>query len=289
MNINSEENMKKLLQAVFKPVVASSEFKERLLKRLTHGVGGAAKGAPRPLWRQPKLWVSIAAAVILAVIAYGIWLPQVAVPGITLPPTPSPTPLPAPSPTPPPVPSPTPLPAPSPTPPPVPSPTPPPTVVSTGILEIRVTDAPPQRDVSEINVTLANIEVYKAADETGDEGEWVMVIGEAKPFDLIKLRESGVEDVLGEAEILSGHYTQIRMDVKLVDAVIDDERVEAGVVLPSGKLKMVGSFEIEENQLTVLTLDFDADKSLVFTGEGKVIFKPVVKLRVTHEDENAQP
>jgi len=28
----------------------------------------------------------------------------------------------------------------------------------------------------------------------------------------------------------------------------------------------------------VITIDFDAEKSLVFTGEGKVIFKPVVKL-----------
>ena len=162
-------------------------------------------------------------------------------------------------------------------------------MVSTGILEIRVTDAPPQRNVSEINVNLTNIEVHKAGDETGTKGDWIMVIAEAKPFDLIKLRESGVEDVLGEAEILSGHYTQIQMDVELVDAIIDDERVDAGVVLPSGKLKLIGSFDVETGKKTVLTLDFDADKSLVFTGEGKVIFKPVVKLIVTHEDENAQP
>ena len=82
MNINSEENMKKLLQAVCKPVVASAEFKEEVLKRLTYKVGGTDRGLPPPLWRQPKLWVSIAAVLILATIGYGIWLPQVGFPTI---------------------------------------------------------------------------------------------------------------------------------------------------------------------------------------------------------------
>ena len=108
MNINSEENMKKLLQAVCKPVVASPEFNERLLNRLTHTLGGAAKTSPLPLWRQPKLLVPIAAVIILAVIGYGIWLSQAVSPSVTPPLTPPPT----------------------------PSSTPPPTVVSSGILLI---------------------------------------------------------------------------------------------------------------------------------------------------------
>ncbi len=264
MNINSEENMKKLLQAVCKPVATSSEFKEGLLKRLTHKVSGEARESAIPLWKQAKLWVPIAAVLILAAIGYGIWLPQASAPIVTPPVTP-------------------------PVSPPVAPPTLPPTVVSTGILEIRVTDAPPQHKVAEINVTLANIEVHKADDEMGGEGVWIMVIAEAKSFDLLQLRDIGVEEVLGEAQIPSGHYTQIRVDVELVDAIIDDERVDAGVVLPGGKLKFIASFEVDEGKKTILTLDFDADKSLVFTGEGKVIFKPVVKLMVTHEDENAAP
>jgi len=60
--------------------------------------------------------------------------------------------------------------------------------------------------------------------------------------------------------------------------------VEAGIVLPSGELKIVGTFDIEPETRTILTIDFDAEDSLVFTGEGKVIFKPVVKLIVTTEE-----
>ena len=41
--------------------------------------------------------------------------------------------------------------------------------------------------------------------------------------------------------------------------------------------------DIREEQLTVVMIDFDVEKSLVFTGQGKVLFKPVVRLDVTYE------
>lgn len=89
---------------------------------------------------------------------------------------------------------------------------------------------------------------------------------------------------MGAQEIEVGHYTQIRMDVESVKATIDGK--DKDVFLPSGKLKIVvvGSFEIEAEKTTILTLDFDADKSLVFLGSGEVNFKPVIKLIITEED-----
>jgi hypothetical protein len=149
-----------------------------------------------------------------------------------------------------------------------------------GTIEVRVTDAPPQRNVTEINVTLSNIQVHKTGSETDGDGGWITVISDPQPFDLIKLKDLGAEEILGEAVIDIGRYNQIRMDVEFVDAVIDGETVETGVDLPSGKLKIIGSFTIEVDTITVLLIDFDADKSLVFTGQGKVIFKPVVKLSI---------
>lgn len=260
-DINNEESIRQILQATYKPVVASSTFKDELRKQLRDEVAAKAKEVAIPVWKRLRLWVPIAVVLVVALIGYGLWAPSAISPPIT----PSPTPVPTPSPS------------------PFPSPPAPPVVVKTGTLEIRVTDAPPQRDVREINVNLANIEIYKA-DETGGEGEWVPLPSEPKLFDLMKLRESGADEILGEWETAVGHYTQIRMDVEVVDALIDGERVDVGVVLPSGKLKIVGSFNIEPELETVLVLDFDADKSLVFTGEGKVLFKPVVKLIVTYED-----
>ena len=53
------------------------------------------------------------------------------------------------------------------------------------------------------------------------------------------------------------------------------------VILPSGKLKFVRSFDIVANQTTALLFDFDAEKSINMTGSGRIIFKPVVKLSKT--------
>ena len=47
--------MRELLQAVCKPVVASPEFKERLLKYLTRRVSDEARGTPALLGRQRRL------------------------------------------------------------------------------------------------------------------------------------------------------------------------------------------------------------------------------------------
>lgn len=86
MSINNEENMKELLQAIYKPVVASSEFKEGLLKRLADKVSGEAGEQPAiPLWRRQKLWVAVAVVLILAAIGYGVWLPLEGMANVTPP------------------------------------------------------------------------------------------------------------------------------------------------------------------------------------------------------------
>ena len=129
---------------------------------------------------------------------------------------------------------------------------------------------------------LSNVQVSKN-DENADDSSWVTVFEGESSFDLIKLRDSSLAALLGESTLDTGLYSQIRMNVEVIDAVIDNERVNVGVTLPSGKLKMVSSFEIKENQRTVVTIDFDAAKSLVFTGSDKVIFRPVVKLVLAYE------
>ena len=50
--------------------------------------------------------------------------------------------------------------------------------------------------------------------------------------------------------------------------------------MPSGKLKIVRPFEVKDGFTTILTIDFDGDKSLILTGKGEVLFKPVVKLHI---------
>ncbi len=156
----------------------------------------------------------------------------------------------------------------------IPSPTQPSVVAKAGVLEIRVTDAP-AHDISAVNMTIADIEVHRSG--SGTAVGWETVVEGSRSFELLALR--GVEEVLGSSTLEAGHYTQIRLNIEEVKVSVDGEVRDAN--LPSGKLKLVGSFEIEEGKTTALTLDFDAEKSVVVTGSGKVIFKPTVKLLVS--------
>jgi hypothetical protein len=154
-------------------------------------------------------------------------------------------------------------------------------IIANGILDLRVTDAPPQYNVTRINVTLTDIRVNKSATTDTDTG-WLTVFAGPVEFDLLQLKASGVASILGQSSIDVGHYSQVRMDVQFVDAVIDGQTTSTGIELPSNTLRLVGSFDIKENQRTILTIDFDAEKSLVFTGQGKSIFKPTVTLIVEY-------
>jgi len=146
----------------------------------------------------------------------------------------------------------------------------------TGTVEVRATDAPP-KGVTHIWVTTDNIQVHKA---DADESTWVTVVSEEKKFDLIEI--AGAEVFLGEAEIEVGHYTQIRLEVTEVLVELADrpgEPIEAK--LPSERLKVVRPWSISPDEKTVLTLDFEADKFVVITGQGRVQVKPVIRLSVS--------
>jgi hypothetical protein len=148
-----------------------------------------------------------------------------------------------------------------------------------GAIEIQVTDPPPANVKSAI-VYLTNLEVHRASDNQSDNdsgGEWILVSDKPLSFDLMKV--IGVEESLASANISTGKYTQIRMNVEKVEGVTTDNKSYTAEV-PSEKLRIVGPFSIESGAKTVLTLDFDGEKSLALTGQGKAMFKPVVKLLI---------
>jgi hypothetical protein len=153
----------------------------------------------------------------------------------------------------------------------------------TGIIEVRVTDAPPEYGITEIWVTVLDSEeegvaVHKAGDD-GD-GVWMTIpITGDNPFELLSLQKADLDALLATEEVTAGKYTQIRMTIDIVQVKIGDGDLQPAV-LPSGKLKFVHPFEVFDGETTIILLDFDADKSVTVTGGGKVIIKPVVKLSI---------
>ncbi len=159
-----------------------------------------------------------------------------------------------------------------------------------GTLQIMVTDAPPEEEVTSIMVTVESVEVHKAAAEqeqeqsannsTHEEAGWLPldILAGNETFDLLQIQ--GIEEVLAVSELEPGKYTQIRMTISNVQVRLGDGDLQ-DVILPSGNLKFIRNFNIVGGQTTALLFDFDAEKSVNVTGSGQIIVKPVVELSVT--------
>ena len=80
---------------------------------------------------------------------------------------------------------------------------------------------------------------------------------------------------MGSAELTAGKYTQIRLAID--DAILYIGNESTPIKIPSGNIKLVKNFNIEENETTTLTLDFDAQKSVHEAGD-KYIMKPTIKV-----------
>ena len=153
-----------------------------------------------------------------------------------------------------------------------------------GTVEILVTDPSPP-DIEHYMVTLSSVEVHKA--NAGEGSPWITIFDDEKTFDLIDL--AVIEEFLAAAIVESGKYTQIRMHVASVTLTLaGGEEVSAKV--PGEKIRIVRPFNVVANETTVLLFDCDGEKSIVSTGAGKFIFKPVIKLSVPKEGgvDNAQ-
>ena len=89
----------------------------------------------------------------------------------------------------------------------------------TGLLEVRVTDAPPE-GVTSIVVSVNNIQVHQAG-AADEESGWLTLFAvtsttstvvKSKTFDLVEF--TGIEGVLGVDTLPVGKYTQIRIEYR---------------------------------------------------------------------------
>lgn len=175
-----------------------------------------------------------------------------------------------------------------------------------GSASIYVKDAPTD-EFDEIHVLFSAVEVHYAGNgsdeddgnetdamdgnETDeDDGEWRTIVESESGIDVDLLNASGTRSAfLGEADLEAGTYTQIRVHVIEAYGIEDGERSDFFV--PSGTLKLVRSFEVQADQETKITLDFDLDRSLKQTGNGQWILTPVVGMtyvEVVEDDESGE-
>ncbi len=149
-----------------------------------------------------------------------------------------------------------------------------------GITEI-IEEPVNETNGNETNETNGNETNGNETNETNS-ASWITVFSGPKAIDLIAVKN--VKELLGEATLDAGKYTQIRLIV--VNATVIINETSHDVTVPSKAIKFIHPFNIETNKTTSLIFDFDADKSIVKAGnKDKYILKPTVKVITEFEGE----
>jgi len=137
---------------------------------------------------------------------------------------------------------------------------------------------------SAVYITIFKVEGHIAGDDYGAEGYWEMLKEwpDGLPIDLLTLEDVSI--LLASLELVPNKYTQLRLflmgeegDAWLVlnDLFLTEKPLEIPSVYQTG-IKLNRPFEIVAGSITKLTIDFDAEKSVIQTGNGKYKLKPVI-------------
>jgi len=150
----------------------------------------------------------------------------------------------------------------------------------------------PFHDASAVLVTFNEVSAHKDTD--ADFTRLTFAGGAtSRTCDLLRLQKDNTFDVLGIGMLDAGHYTMVRL------AVSDAELYKGGdpstgdpcgpglilpagtpipLTIPSGEVKLNREFDVPEGGTTLMSLDFDGDHSIIQTGNGSYMMKPVIAI-----------
>ena len=160
-------------------------------------------------------------------------------------------------------------------------------VGSDGTLTINLTDTP-FGEAQAVLVTFNEVQVHRSG------SGWVTLpfagSASSRTCDLKKL--VGAQNVLGTGQLPSGHYTMIRLVVSgstlyfnnpssgsaCSSSILPPSGQNAPLDIPSGEIKLNREFDISTGGVTAILLDFDGDRSIRETGNGRYMMNPVISV-----------
>jgi len=154
---------------------------------------------------------------------------------------------------------------------------------------LRLTDSP-FSNAQAVLVTFSEVTAHRS------DSDWSTLpfagAASSRTCDLKKLQNSA-QDLLGGGTIGPGTYTMIRLIVQSARIYFDNAAVSstpcaasidppAGasspLTIPSGEVKLNGSFNLTSTAATTVLLDFDGESSFSQTGNGSYMMNPVVRI-----------
>jgi hypothetical protein len=136
--------------------------------------------------------------------------------------------------------------------------------VHTGTLMVLLTDAPV--NLTQLNVTINSFSILH------DTGE-ISLIDRSISFDLLAL--NNVTETISSSQVPVGKYTKMRMTVTEANATFQDGHCDV-LQVPPGKIDIIAHFEVENDGVTVILIDMQADW-VAISQSGSL--RPVLKVR----------
>ena len=150
---------------------------------------------------------------------------------------------------------------------------------SSGTVTIHMSDAP--KAVDAVNLVITEVAVNPSGNS--DDRGWEVLRTDSMNVDLLSL-QNGVFTTLATGRVAAGTYSQVRLKLGAGSTVTVDG-VTYPLTVPSGMqsgLKIVGTFQVPNGGAVDISLDFDASRSIIQTGAGTYILKPVVRVMPTN-------
>jgi hypothetical protein len=156
-----------------------------------------------------------------------------------------------------------------------------------GRLSLMIRDSP-YSDARALLVTFSEVTAHR----DGAGGFTRLPFGDAtatsRTCDLKKLVDK--QDLLGVGTLSEGHYTQVRLVVSSATLYFENASDgpacattiaapagrSASVEIPSGEVKLNREFNVAASGATTMLIDFDGDRSVTETGNGRFRMTPVV-------------
>jgi DNA-binding transcriptional ArsR family regulator len=129
-----------------------------------------------------------------------------------------------------------------------------------------ISDSPQFYNISAIFVTVLNASVRSTS------GKWYSIPLQEKSFNLVQLKN--ISEILSGVNLTRGSYDELSLSVSNVTAIVNG--TSKPVFLPSGKITVLGGFNISTNSTNWVNIDFDLGRSLHITGNGTIIMTPVI-------------
>jgi hypothetical protein len=277
------EQLRPLLETVFYmrdayTFVPSASAKRAARERFNAALEDLArrreKSQPRFAWfqRRPAVWATVAAVLVIAVMAYlGIKLAQL--PGETAP-SPGPS-----------VVSPGPGPGPSAVAPSTqPGPTPAVTVAQPSLegnfVFLISDDVNAIADFENVNVSISRVSLVRS----GDSGETIEFEPEQGEVDLTQVQGEKTQEIW-RGNLPEGQYTAVSLQVSSVVGILKATGEEVEIKLPSDRLRISKDFQVNQNVLTTFTYDL----TVVAAGNSQSGIKYILKPQADQSGASHEP